>query len=246
MGILFVITSIGIVSGIVGTCTGGLMAFFIKDISNRNLGCILEFSSGLMTAVVCFKLVPEAFYYGGSYLALAGLILGVIIIMICEELINKSKVLNVKGGKKDLLRTGILMAIGLALHNFPEGIAVGAGFEASTKLGIALAFVIAVHDIPEGIAMAVPMRVGGYSKIRSFGWTFVSAIPMGIGALIGALVGEISKSFVGICMGFAGGAMLYLIAGQLIPESKNLYRGRFTIVGNILGIIIGIIVCNVV
>jgi zinc transporter, ZIP family len=244
---LLKVTFIGLISGIVGTGTGGLMAFFINKISNRMLSFILEFSAGLMTAVVCFELFPQAFELGGTKQVFGSILAGIIIMILIENLIRKTNF--IKRGKhsnSSLLRAGILVSIGIALHNFPEGFAVGSGFEASLNLGLTLTAVIAIHDIPEGIAMAVPMRVGGFSKLKAFLLTVLSGVPMGFGALFGALLGEISHQFIALCLGFAGGAMLYVVYGELVPESKKLYSGRLPSVGNIMGILCGIIVtvCN--
>ncbi len=239
---LLKVTLIGLVSGIIGTGTGGLAAFFVTNISNRMLSFILEFSAGLMTAVVCFELVPEAFRLGGVFPAMAGIIAGIAVIVILEHFIKGLEVLKRRRGNNSLLRAGILMAIGIALHNFPEGFAVGSGFEASVSLGVMLTLVIAIHDIPEGVAMAVPMRAGGFSKGKAFAFTVLSGVPMGFGALLGALLGDISELFVALCLGFAGGAMLYIVFGELVPESKRLYFGRLSSLGNILGMLCGIMV----
>ncbi len=242
MGNLFNVAMIGLISGIVGTGTGGLMAFFINSISNRLLGLILEFSSGLMMAVVCFELVPEAFEYGGLVLTFSGILSGIFAIIVIENFMKSMKYFRKSSGNSGLLRTGILTAVGIALHNFPEGFAVGSGFEASLKLGVTITAVIAIHDIPEGIAMAVPMRVGGLSKTKAFWYTVLSGVPMGFGALFGSMLGEISSRFISVCLGFAGGAMLYIVCGELIPQSKRLYSGRLPAIGNIFGILCGIIV----
>ena len=242
MNDLLKITVIGLISGMIGTGAGGLMAFFVNDISNRTLGLILEFSSGLMMAVVCFELIPEALEYGGTVLTFSGLIFGVLSIIVIENSFKNMKYFNRTSGNASLLRTGILTAVGIAMHNFPEGFAVGAGFEASLKVGITITAVIAIHDIPEGIAMAVPMRVGGFSRLKAFAYTIMSGLPMGVGALFGAMLGEISSKFISVCLGFAGGAMLYVVCGELIPESKKLHRGRLPAIGNIIGILCGILV----
>ena len=218
------------------------MAFFIKDISNRTLGFIIEFSSGLMTAVVCFELLPEAFGFCGVYLAFAGVIAGVLTIIVVEEYLNNTDYIKKRYKNSSLLRTGILTAIGLALHNLPEGIAVGSGFGASVELGMAITLVIAIHDVPEGISMALPMRLGGLSRFKAFLYTALTGVPMGIGAFIGAFLGGISKELIGVCLGFAGGCMIYIVLGELIPQSKNLYRGRLPVIGNMLGLLCGIIV----
>lgn len=242
MSRLMEITIIGLVSGMIGTSIGGLMAFFINKVSNRTMGFILEFSAGLMTAVVCFELIPEAFELGGKPLAFLGILSGITMIVLIENLIIKMDWLKKSFGNARLLRAGVMVAIGIALHNFPEGFAVGAGFEASVSLGTMITAVIVIHDIPEGIAMAVPMRAGGFSKLKAFTLTALSGLPMGLGAFMGAALGEMSRQLVGVCLGFAGGAMLYIVYAELVPESKRLYFGRLSSLGNILGIICGIIV----
>ena len=239
---LIEVSLIGLVSGIIGTGTGGLSAFFVNNISKRLLALILEFPAGLMLAVVCFELIPEAFEFGGIQTTLVGLLFGVFTIVLIESTIKKAAFLRKTRFNSSLLRAGILTAIGIALHNFPEGFAVGSGFEVSASLGLTLTFVILVHDIPEGIAMAVPMRAGGFSKIRSFLLTVLSGVPMGFGALIGSVLGGISNHFISGCLGFAGGAMLYIVFGGLVPESNRIYGGRLPSIGNIFGIVCGILV----
>ncbi len=246
MNYLLKITIFGLISGITGTSIGGLLALAFNRINNRLLSFILEFSGGLMTAVVCFELIPEALALGGTPVTLAGIFLGIVVIMIIEnfimqlEFFKKSRIRN--NSASNLLKTGILMAIGISLHNFPEGFAVGSGFQASMTLGTTVTLVIIIHDIPEGIAMALPMIAGGLSKGKAFFYTLLSGIPMGIGALFGALLGGISRGFIAACLGFAGGAMLYIVFVELVPESKKIYLGRLSSIGNLLGIICGIIV----
>jgi len=239
---LMKVTLIGLVSGITGTGIGGLAAFFVKGINRRFLSFILELSAGLMTSVVCFELVPEAFTYGGKGLAFAGVFSGVLAMLVVEDLMMRYQGTKPLKSDSSLLRTGILTAVGIALHNFPEGFAVGSGFGASISLGVMITSVIVIHDIPEGIAMAVPMRAGGFGKAKAFTVTVLSGVPMGIGALAGALLGGISSKFIGACLGFAAGAMLYVVYGELVVESKKLYLGRLSSIGNVLGIICGIII----
>ncbi|WHH57535.1 ZIP family metal transporter [Petroclostridium sp. X23] len=240
---LWMITLIGFAAGMLGTGIGGIGSFFLDRKGNRFMSFILEFSAGLMMAVVCFDLLPHAFELGGLEWTLIGIVFGVAVIVYLDNFIKtmkfgrKLKVVNSR-----LLRVGMLMIIGVALHNFPEGVAIGSGFDASVKLGISLTFVIAVHNIPEGLAVALPMKAGGLGNLKVFIYTLCAGIPMGIGAFIGAVLGEISQEVISICLGFAGGAMLYIVCGDLIPESKNMYKGRLSTIGNILGIILGIII----
>jgi ZIP family zinc transporter len=225
-----------------GTGAGGLMAFVIRDISNRFLSAILEFSAGLMTAVVCFELIPEAFMMGGVPVTFLGVFAGVAVIILIENMLKKLTYFKMPRRDTGLLKTGILMSIGIALHNLPEGFAVGSGFKASISVGLTITAAIIIHDVPEGVAMAVPMRVGGFSGLKAFTLTILSGVPMGIGAFFGALLGDISTLFISGCLGFAGGAMLYIVFSELITESKRLYLGRLPSIGNVLGIICGIIV----
>ncbi len=235
------ITLFGLFSGLIGTGLGGLSAFLVRNMSNRFLSSILEFSAGLMTAVVCFELLPEAFNLGGTLFTFTGILSGIMIVVLIENALKHSDMFGSSSGS-GLRKTGVLMAIAIALHNLPEGFAVGSGFEVSLSLGFTITAAIIIHDIPEGIAMAVPMRVGGFSRIRAFLYTLLSGVPMGIGALLGAALGKISDLLTAACLGFAAGAMLYIIFGELLPESKRLYFGRLSSLANVLGILCGIIV----
>lgn len=245
MEYLIKVTLIGLISGITGTSIGGLMAFFVKKVNRRFISTTLEFSAGLMTSVVCFKLIPEAFKYGGIILTLLGVFFGVLTILMVEEFVGRAEFMKTKNRNSGLLRAGIVMAVGIALHNFPEGFAVGAGFEASISVGMMITAVIVIHDIPEGVAMAVPMKAGGFTSKRAFLFTMLSGVPMGLGALLGALIGGISEKFIGACLGFAAGAMLYVVYGELMVESKKLYSGRLPSISNVFGIVCGIIVTTI-
>jgi ZIP family zinc transporter len=232
----------GTAAGIIGTGLGGAFAFLLKNPSRRWLSAILSMSAGLMIAVVCFDLLPRSFELGGFGTGLAGTAAGVIAIAALQELLFYRKSGKVKGSPaKNYLRTGILIGTGIALHNFPEGLAIGAGFASYQTFGVGLSIIIALHDLPEGIVMAAPMRMAGIHPAKIVLAALLAGVPTGIGALIGALAGEISTEFIGLCLGFAGGAMLYITCSELIPESRDLYRGRISGLGLILGILIGII-----
>lgn len=263
---LLKVSALALLSGIAGTGLGGFAGILIPGSGRRLLSVVLEFSAGLMLAVVCFELLPEAFVQGGMTNTFLGVLSGIIVIILIDDIIRRldifkpdksssfkknSKRIPAKNGTgvrkwdADLLRTGFLMVIGIALHNFPEGFAVGSGFEASHSLGVLLTLVIAIHDVPEGIAMAFPMKAGGFSGAKVLMLSVLSGIPMGFGAFLGALLGNVSSKFIAACLGFAGGAMLYIVSGEIIPESKRLYSGRLPSIGNVLGILCGIFVSMV-
>lgn len=93
--------------------------------------------------------------------------------------------------------------------------------------------------------MSVPMKNGGMSKIKAIILTLLSGVTTGAGAFFGAIVGGISEEIIGICLAFAAGAMLYIVSGELIPESNRIYKGRMGAIGNMLGFILGIIATKI-
>lgn len=235
-------TLLGLFFGTFGTTIGGILGVLLKIQSKKFLGFILSLASGLMTAVVCFELIPEALEISSIYNILLGIILGIICMIYCDLLVEKKfkNNSNMVHNKNTLLKTGIIVSIGLAIHNFPEGLAIGSGFEASLRLGYSLAIAIALHDIPEGISMAVPMKNGGIKTSKVIFYVILSGITTGGGAFFGAIVGNISKSIIAMCLAFAAGSMLYIVSGELIPESNKVYKGRMNAIGNIVGFILGI------
>ena len=167
--------------------------------------------------------------------------------VLCDILVDKkfdNKNQKEKFGNS-LLKTGIIVSIGLAIHNFPEGLAIGSGFESSIKLGLSLAIAICFHDIPEGIAMSVPMKNGGMKVGKVIYYVVLSGITTCIGAFVGGIVGGISQEVISICLSFAAGAMTYIVSGELTPESNRLYQGKISAIGNMIGFIIGIFAMNI-
>lgn len=243
MGNILKTTLIGLFFGTFGTTIGGIIGVKFKNPSKKFLSFILSFASGLMLAIVCFDLLPEAFNLTNLPTVFLGILLGIIMMIICDLLVDKkfNNSNKFKQNKNDLLKTGIIVSIGLALHNFPEGLAIGSGFGASIKLGLSLAIAICLHDIPEGISMAVPMKNGGIKKSKVIFYVVLSGITTGIGAFFGSIIGEISQSVIAMCLAFAAGAMIYIVSGELTPEANSLYKGRMSAIGSILGLLIGIL-----
>ena len=234
-------TVIGLIFGTFGTAIGGFLGISFKKISNKFLSFVLALASGLMIAIVSFDLVPEALNISGVSIVILGIILGIISMILCDVYVkNKMHVTNIN----TLLQTGIIISIGLALHNIPEGLAIGTGCESSIKLGFSLAISIAIHDIPEGISMAAPMKKGGMKASKILLYVFLSGVTTGIGAFIGAIIGNISEQIIAVCLAFAAGAMLYIISGELTPEYNKIYNGKISTIGNIIGFLLGFIATN--
>ena len=170
---------LGLAFGMLGTTTGGIIGSLIKINSPKFLGFILEFAGGLMTAIICFDLIPDALNLSNISITLIGIIIGIISMIFCDNVIkstNKIKTTN------KLFKTGIIVFLGLTIHNFPEGLAIGSGFSASESLGLSLAIAICIHDIPEGISIALPLKKGGMNALKAIIITAISGITTGIGA----------------------------------------------------------------
>lgn len=240
MNTVIISTLLGFAVGIIGTGAGGIAAFMLKRPSRRFMGTVLGLAGGLMIAVVCFELLPEAFEMAGLTTGIAGIILGVVLVTIIDLLVPDRDFTQRNIRDWGYIRAGIILGLGIAVHNFPEGLAIGSGLAVDLRLGLSLALAIGFHNMPEGLAMAMPMMIGGYSRVRVLLATVIAGVPMGFGAFVGMLLGEISPQLVSLCLSFAGGTMLYITCGELIPKSQNVYRGRASAFGIILGIIAGI------
>ena len=193
-------TVVGLFFGTFATTLGGIIGIIIKKQSNKFLSFILSFTSGLMMSIVCFELIPESMGISSIQNTIVGVILGIITMLLCD-IVVENKFSYKKGNS--LLKTGIIVSVGLAIHNFPEGLAIGSGFEASFKLGLSLAIAICFHDIPEGISMAVPMKNGGMKKSKVVFYVILSGVTTGIGALFGSIIGNISEQIIAIALSFA-------------------------------------------
>ena len=166
-----------------------------------------------MTAIICFDLIPQSIGLTDLSTTIIGIILGITAMVLCDSAVKKKYEKNLKENTL-LLKTGIIIGIGLAIHNFPEGLAIGSGFNASIKLGYSLAIAILLHDVPEGVTMSIPMRLGGMKKQKVLIYTILSGMTTGIGAFFGALIGNISQATISMCLAFAARCnAIYCIRG---------------------------------
>jgi ZIP family zinc transporter len=134
-----------------------------------------------------------------------------------------------------LFKTGILLAIGITIHNFPEGIAVGAGYMHAPKFGLFIALAIMLHNIPEGIATALPLCKSGMGKWDSFRIALLSGLVEPIGALAATLFLKSFQNFVPASLAFAGGVMMFITLDELIPAAREHGHQHYTAVGIIMG-----------
>lgn len=240
------ITLVGLGAGVIGTGSGAIIALFVNNPSKALLGFILGFAGGIMLAIVLTDLLPESMEAGSFLTAFIGLLVGAVFILILDLKLPHFHFFETTEELARFIRTGTILGLGIAMHNLPEGIAIGASYVASPALGFTLAFTIALHNIPEGIAMACPLCAGGMRLRWILLYTAMAGLPMGLGAFIGASLGAISLLVLSLSLGFAGGAMLYIIFGELIPGAQDSGGGHAGTFGAVFGTIAGILLLSVI
>ena len=165
-----------------------------------------------------------------------------------NELIHSDHLEHHREGKDrfGLFVAGIVMACAIALHNVPEGMTIGASYASNgaemTSAALLLAVLIGLHNIPEGMAVSVPLISGGMGKVRAVLITASSGIPTVLGALLGYLLGEIGAVGLALSLGFASGAMLYVVFGEILPQSILMYHSKLPAFSTIVGILVGILI----
>ena len=168
-----------------------------------------------------------------------------------EELTHANHLQEHREGRQPrsgLFLAGLVMAAAIALHNVPEGMVIGTSFArtASETLlnrgGLTMAIVIGLHNIPEGMAVAVPLISGGMPKWRSAVVTALTGFPTILGALFGFTVGAMGPTALALSLSFASGAMLYVVFGELLPESILMWRSKLPATATIIGMLTGLII----
>ena len=151
-----------------------------------------------------------------------------------------------KDNKFALFIAGIVMASAIALHNVPEGMTIGASYAsnggAMGSSALVLAVLIGLHNIPEGMAVSVPLISGGMGKTKAVLITALSGVPTIIGALLGFLLGDIGALGLALSLGFASGAMLYVVFGEILPQAILMYHSKLPAFSAIIGILVGLFI----
>ena len=145
--------------------------------------------------------------------------------------------------KLSLFVAGVVMACAIALHNIPEGMTIGASFAVSSDLmwgtGMIMAVLIGLHNIPEGMAVAVPLISGGTGRVRATLLTAACGLPTVLGAWLGFWLGDIGPLGLTLSLGFASGAMLYVVFGEILPEAYLIYRSKLPAFAVMVGLALG-------
>ena len=168
-----------------------------------------------------------------------------------EELTHANHLHEHREGRQPrsgLFLAGLVMAAAIALHNVPEGMVIGASFARTAQQtllnrgGLTMAIVIGLHNIPEGMAVAVPLISGGMPKSRSVIVTALTGFPTILGALLGFTVGAMGPIALALSLSFASGAMLYVVFGELLPESILMWRSKLPAAAIIVGMLTGLVI----
>ena len=226
-------------AGIGGTGLGGGAACLLRGDSSRMVSLLLSFAAGAMAGVVCFDLLGEAVSSGGPGRTAAGVLLGFFLTGGSNRILERQSRTDLRCS--GLFRAGVVMALAIALHNLPEGMVLGAAFAAgSGGQARAVAAVIALHNIPEGMAVAVPLAAGGETPWRAAGLAALTGVPTVLGAVLGYGLGTMGTGMLTASLSLAAGAMLYVVFGELLPESAALWRGNAPALAAVAGILAGL------
>jgi ZIP family zinc transporter len=253
------------VAGILGMGLGSVISAILYKKSTDALLCwMLSFAGGVMVSIVCFGLIPEAFVHIDTFAVIGSLIMGIILIMGLNRLLDivtglrngdhkvhkTHEELNHQGDiirnrQRSLFKSGLLMLFAIGFHNIPEGIAIGAGGSHDFQLGVLLTLMILLHNIPEGMAIATPLMLGGIKRWRVVLVTSLCGATTLLGGLIGVYIGGISEQTVALSLSIAGGAMLYIVFGEIIPQSVVMTKNRTAPIVTLFGIIMGLLVTRI-
>jgi len=166
-----------------------------------------------------------------------------------DELIHSDHLrhhINRKDSKLSLFIAGIVMASAIALHNVPEGMTIGASYASNEGVmgsaALVLAILIGLHNIPEGMAVSVPLISGGMAKWKAVLITAATGIPTIVGAILGYLLGEIGALGLCLSLGFASGAMLYVVFGEILPQAILMYHSKLPAFSAIAGMLLGLFI----
>lgn len=241
MRILVATAVLGLVAGVGGTGLGGLIIVLFGRVAYRCLAPLLAFAGGVMLSLVVFDMAPAAISAAGAVRAVAAGAAGCLAIVVSERIVRAWDS-RFSCREDPLLSMGVAVGTAIALHNFAEGLAIGASVMVMVELGITVAILVTIHNIPEGMAMSVPFRLGGTGSGAILLATALAGLPMGLGAFVAAYLGGVSRDFLGLSLAFSSGAMGYVSVAELIPAAVRLSTLFGALIGFVCGVLLGLAV----
>jgi len=219
-----------------GQILGSLIGL-IKNPGKVALYGSLSFAASVMIAISFVQLIPQGLKYASLFLIAISFSAGMVIMRVVDCLLPHINPELIKKEKPSVKRSVTMLTIGIALHNIPEGLAVGVGFSISAELGIILALAIAIQDFPENIATIIPL----YGMIKKRLKSFMILVATALFELAGFLVGylffkEVSLTWLGAVLALAAGVMVYISVEELIPSAQVRRYPKMSAATIILGI----------
>lgn len=236
------------------TTVGSAIALFYRTPGQVYMAFTLGFSAGVMVLVSFVELLPQGMAAIGFAWAHTAFFVGMLVMFIVDILLPHTYILEdsrraaSRRGTSRLYsrdtgrlgRASVLVALGVAIHNFPEGMVTFAGAMNDVDTGIALAAAIAIHNIPEGIAVAVPVFASTGSASKAFKWSFLSGVSEPVGALAAGLVlmRFMSDTVLGWTMCVVAGFMVFISFDELLPVAHSYRKEHVAIAGVMSGMIV--------
>lgn len=226
------------------TTIGSVIGLAVKKPSPKFMGFTLGFSAGVMILVSFVELLQDSIETIGFLQAHAGFFAGMILYFFIDTLIPHEYMGHHEHAEgqsnSKLMRTGLLTALGIAIHNFPEGMATFAGALEDIHIGIAIAVAIAIHNIPEGLAVSAPIYAATGSRKKAFFWSFLSGVSEPVGAAVAALIllPFLTPTVLGWVLAAVSGIMVAIAIDELIPAAKEFDSESTPIYGVVVGMLI--------
>lgn len=233
------------------TGAGALPIFVTRNIPKKLLDSLLGFAAGVMLAATSFSLIIPAIEGGGggvrgAGICLVGMLVGGLFVDLVDKFFPNTNLLQGSEGGTSTLKRVWLFAAAITIHNFPEGLAVGVGFAGGNMAdGVGLAIAIGLQNLPEGLAVALPFVREGISLPKAFGIALATGLVEPIGGAIGAGLVRVAAPFLPFALSFAAGAMLFVIALEIIPETQNQGSSKLATHMLLLGFVIMMFLDNV-
>jgi ZIP family zinc transporter len=209
------------------TGVGALPLAFVRRVSEVWQGRMTAAAGGMMLSAAMFTLTGEAMNSGAAWQVLAGLLAGSAFFAWTAVLVRKRR-WRIGSLNADDSRHGVLVIAAMFIHSIPEGIAIGVGYATGEmRFGLVMAIAIAVHNIPEGLAVSIPLRARGVPVLKCVAYAILTSVPQPLAAVPSFQLASVVHVLVPVGLGFAGGAMMFLVAYELLPESTE-RCGRMT------------------